>query len=148
MTAQPEEPPAGGGEPDGAARPEVSPEVLAARRKRAERAVHGTQSAALILEALTVLFVPQTVAALSEDGLTGTRLAFLLGLAGALILASGLQRRRAGVVLATVLQVPVIAVGFLVSVMFVLGLAFAGVWLYLLRLRQELLGGARPPTAA
>jgi uncharacterized protein DUF4233 len=119
----------------------------AARRARAERAVSGTLAGALILEAITVLFVPRTVAPLSEDGLTGGWLAFLLGLAGALIVASALQRRRVGVALGTVLQLPVIATGFLVGVMFALGLLFAGVWLYLLRLRRELLGPARPPAA-
>ena len=39
--------------------------------------------------------------------------------------------------LGTVLQLPVIAAGFLVGAMYVLGLIFAGVWLYLLRVRQE-----------
>ena len=50
--------------------------------------------------------------------------------------------------LGTVLQLPVIAAGFLVGAMFVLGLIFAGVWLYLLRVRQDLLGPARPPAAS
>ncbi len=95
-----------------------------------------------------VLFVPRAIAPLSDDGLTGGRLAFLLGLSGALIVASVLQRRRAGLVLGTVLQLPVIAAGFLVGAMFVLGLIFAGVWLYLLRVRQDLLGSARPPAAS
>lgn len=119
-----------------------------ARRARAERAVRGTLAAALILEAVTVLFVPRTIAPLSDEGLTGGRLAFLLGLAGALVVASGLQRRRAGPVLGTVLQVPVIATGFLVGMMFVLGVLFAGVWIYLLRIRHELLGPARPPATS
>jgi hypothetical protein len=118
-----------------------------ARRARVERAVHGTLSAALVFEALTVLFVPRAIAPLSDDGLTGGRLAFLLGLVGALLLAAAVQRRRFGRLLGTVLQVPVVATGFLVGVMFVLGLLFAGVWIYLLRIRRELLGTARPPAA-
>jgi hypothetical protein len=121
------------------------PAAGSARRARAERAVHGTLSAALILEALTVLFVPRTIAPLSDDGLTGGRLALLLGLAGALVVASGLQRRPAGRVLGSLLQVPVIVTGFLIGVMFVLGVLFAGVWIYLLRMRLKLLGSARPP---
>lgn len=119
-----------------------------ARRAGVERAVSGTLSGALILEALAVLFVPRAIAPLSDGGLTGGRLAFLLGLAGALVVASGLQRRRAGPVLGTVLQLPVIATGLLIGVMFVVGLLFAGVWLYLLRMRRELLGPARPPAGA
>jgi hypothetical protein len=119
------------------------PAAEGARLARVERAVHGTLSAALILEAVTVLFVPRAIAPLSDEGLTGRRLAFLLGLAGALVVASGLQRRKIGRVLGTVLQVPVVATGFLVGVMFVLGLLFAAVWIYLLRMRRELLGTAR-----
>ena len=118
-----------------------------ARRTRVERAVHGTLAAALILEALTVLFVPRAIAPLSDDGLTGGQLAFLLGLVGALVVAAGLQRRDAGRLLGSVLQVPVVATGFLVGAMFVLGLLFAGVWIYLLRIRGELLGAAPPPAA-
>jgi len=116
-----------------------------ARRPRVERAVSGTLAGALILEALTILFVPRAVAPLSDDGLSGGELAFLLGLAGALLLASGLQRRRVGLLVGTLLQLPVIATGFLVGVMFLLGVLFAGVWLYLLRLRRQLLGPAPPP---
>lgn len=136
-------PAAGTGGTEQAARDPVPPPVGAARRSRTERAVHGTLSAALILEALTILFVPRAIAPLDDEGLTGGRLAFLLGLAGALVVASGLQRRKAGLVLGSVLQVPVVATGFLVGVMFVLGLLFAGVWIYLLRIRHELLGAAR-----
>ncbi|MFL6128917.1 MAG: DUF4233 domain-containing protein [Mycobacteriales bacterium] len=114
------------------------------RRARVERAVRGTLAGSLILEALMVLFVPRAIAPLRDEGLTGGRLAFLLGLAAALVVASALQRRRAGLVLGTVLQVPVIAAGRLVAVMYVLGLLFAGVWIYLLRVRRELLGAAPP----
>jgi hypothetical protein len=140
MTGPPaDEPP---GSSDGGAAYDDGP-----RRARAERAIRGTLSGALILEALMVLFVPRAIAPLSDDGLTGGRLAFLLGLAGALLLASALQRRKVGLVLGTALQVPVIATGFLIGVMFVLGLSFAAVWLYLLRVRQDLLRPARPPAA-
>jgi hypothetical protein len=107
-----------------------------AARKR-DRAVRGTLAAALILEGLTVLFVPQTLAAIGEDGLSGTRLALLLVLAVALFVAAGLQRRPAGLVLGTVLQVPVILTGVLVGAMYFLGLLFAGVWAFLLWVRQE-----------
>jgi hypothetical protein len=120
----------------------------AARRARAERAIRGTLSGALVLEALMVLFVPRTIAPLEGVGLTGGRLAFLLGLAGALIVASALQRRRGGLILASALQVPVIATGYLLTVMYVLGLLFAGVWVYLLRIRHEVLGPARPPATS
>ena len=112
---------------------------------RAEHAIRGTLAAGLILEGLTVLFVPQTVAALSDDGLGAVRLGLLLGLAVALFVAAGLQRFRAGLVLGSVLQVPVIATGLLVGAMWVLGLVFAGIWIYLLRVRQEILAAATRP---
>lgn len=115
------------------------------RRARVERAVRGTLSGALILEALMVLFVPRAIAPLEGGGLTGARLAFLLGLAGALVVAAALQRSRVGLVLGSVLQLPVIATGLLVTVMYVLGLLFTGVWLYLLRVRRDLLGPTPPP---
>ena len=109
---------------------------------RGEHAIRGTLAAALILEGLTVLFVPQTVAALSADGLGGVRLGLLLGLAAALFVAAGIQKFRAGLVLGSVLQIPVIALGVMVGAMYVLGLLFAGIWIYLLRVRQEILAVA------
>ena len=49
------------------ARPQASPRRDGgARRARAERAVRGTLSGALILEALTVLFVPRAIAPLER----------------------------------------------------------------------------------
>ncbi len=119
-----------------------------ARRARVERAVRGTLAGALILEALMVLFVPRTIAPLEDGGLSGGGLAFLLGLAGALLVAAVLQRRRFGLGLGTVLQLPVIATGFLIGVMFVLGAIFAGLWVYMLRARRDLLRPARPPAAS
>jgi hypothetical protein len=104
-----------------------------------ERAVRGACAAALGLEALTVLFVPRAIAQFGP-GLTAIRLALLIGLAAALLVAAGLQRYRIGLALGTVLQVAVIATGLLVAAMYVLGAMFAVVWGYLLRLRRDLLG--------
>jgi hypothetical protein len=107
-----------------------------AARKR-ERAVTGTLAAALILEGITVLFVPQTIAAISADGLGGRRLAVLLVLAAALFLVAGIQKRPAGLLLGSALQVAVILTGLMVTVMYFLGLLFAAVWGFLLWVRQE-----------
>jgi Protein of unknown function (DUF4233) len=107
-----------------------------AARKR-EHAVRGTLAAALILEGITVLFVPQTIAAIGEDGLGGRRLAVLLVLAAALFVVAGIQRRPAGLLLGSVLQVAVILTGLMVGVMYFLGLLFAAVWGFLLWVRQE-----------
>jgi Protein of unknown function (DUF4233) len=120
--------------------------MTAADPVRAGRALNGAAAAALLIEGIAVLFVPRGIAQ-SGDGLTGPRLAFLLALAGALILAAGVQRRPQGLVIGTVLQVPMLLTGLLSGVMWILGGAFVLIWLYLLQVRKELLGSpfARPP---
>jgi len=116
-------------------------ERAAARR---ERAVSGTLAAGLILEGITVLFVPMTIARIGRDGISTTELTLVLLLAVALFTTAGLQRRRFGPVVASVLQLAVIATGVLVPAMYFLGLLFAGVWVYLLWVRQEITrSGAR-----
>ncbi len=116
----------------------------AARRARAERAVRGALAAALCLEALAVLLVPRAVAPVSDGGLGGGQLAVLLGLVAALLLAAGLQRSRAGLVLGSVLQLAVLATGVLTGAMYVVGLLFSAVWVYLLWVRRELTGTGSP----
>jgi hypothetical protein len=91
----------------------------------------------LILEGITVLFVPMAIARIDADGISGTQLTLLLLLAAALFTTAGLQRRRVGLVAASVLQFAVIATGVLVPAMYFLGLLFTGVWVYLLWVRQE-----------
>jgi hypothetical protein len=110
-------------------------ERAAARRR--ERAVSGTLAAGLILEGITVLFVPLAIARIGADGISGTQLTLLLLLAAALFAAAGLQRRRVGLVLASALQLAVIATGLMIPTMYFLGLLFTGVWAYLLWVRQE-----------
>jgi hypothetical protein len=107
-----------------------------AAERRRQRAVRGTLAAGLILEGITVLFVPLAVARVG--GLGATRLTLVLVLAAALFVAAGLQRSRAGLVLGTVLQLAVIATGVIAPTMYFLGLLFAGVWAYLLWVRQEI----------
>jgi hypothetical protein len=106
---------------------------------RAARALRGAAAAVLVLEGIAVLFVPRGIAQ-SGPGLTGGRLTALLVLAVVLVLASGVQRRSWGLVAGTVLQVPLLATGFLNSVMWFVAGAFVLIWLYLLQIRKELLG--------
>jgi hypothetical protein len=116
---------------------------------RAGRALGGAAAAVLLLEGIATLFVPRGIA---QDGigLTGGRLAVLLVLAVALILASGLQRRPQGLLVGTVLQVPLLLTGLLNGVMWIVGGVFVLIWLYLLQVRKDLLGSpfARPPVAS
>ena len=106
---------------------------------RAGRALNGAAAGVLVLEGIVVLFVPRGIAQVGA-GLTGFRLVYLLVLAGLLIVSSGLQRRPQGLVVGTVLQVPVLLTGLFTGVMWVLGGLFLLIWLYLLQVRKELLG--------
>lgn len=105
---------------------------------RAQRAVHGMLAGTLCLEALMVLFVPRAIAA-TDDGLGGGRLALLLGLVVLLGVAASMVGRRVGLLMGTVLQVAVIACGVLTPVMYALGVVFAAIWVYELRVRVQLL---------
>jgi hypothetical protein len=115
---------------------------------RAGRALGGAAAAILLLEGIAVLFVPRGIAQ-SGPGLTGARLTFLIVLAVLLVLASGLQRRPRGLLIGTVLQVPLLLTGLLGSAMWLVGGVFVLIWLYLLQVRKELLGTpfGPPPTA-
>jgi hypothetical protein len=135
---------AGAGDADGVGGSGAPQDAAAGKR---EHAVRGMLAAALILEGITVLFVPQTIARIGAGGLGGTRLVLLLVLAAALFVAAGIQKRRAGLILGSALQVPVIATGLMVAAMYFLGLLFAGVWAYLLWVRQEILRAAARPGA-
>jgi hypothetical protein len=116
---------------------------------RAGRALNGAAAGFLVLEGIVVLFVPRGIAQ-EGAGLTGFRLGYLLALAVLLILSSGLQRRRQGLVVGTVLQLPVLLTGLFNGVMWVLGGIFLLIWLYLLQVRKELLGSpfGRPPESS
>jgi hypothetical protein len=106
---------------------------------RAARALGGAAAGVLVIEGIAVLFVPRGIAQ-SGPGLTGPRLTFLLVLAVVLILAAGVQRRPAGLVVGTALQVPLLLTGLLNSVMWIVGGVFVLIWLYLLQVRKELIG--------
>jgi uncharacterized protein DUF4233 len=115
---------------------------------RAGRALGGAAAAILLLEGIAVLFVPRGIAQ-SGAGLTAFRLTVLLVLALLLILASGVQRRPQGLVIGTVLQVPLLLTGLFGSAMWLVGGVFVLIWAYLLQIRKELLGSPfGPPPAA
>jgi hypothetical protein len=111
---------------------------------RAGRALGGAAAAILLLEGIAVLFVPRGIAQ-SGNGLTGFRLTVLIVLALALALASGLQRRPQGLVIGTVLQVPLLLTGLFGSAMWLVGGLFVLIWAYLLQVRKDLLGSPFGP---
>jgi len=115
---------------------------------RAGRALGGAAAAVLLLEGIAVLFVPRGIAQ-SGDGLTGFRLVALLVLALLLVVSSGVQRRPQGLLIGSVLQVPLLLTGLFNSAMWLVGGVFVLIWLYLLQIRKELLGSpfGPPPSA-
>lgn len=101
------------------------------RRKRPARIVLGQTM--LLLEAFVVLF-----AALVAFGLRSAPSAAVWtvggGLAALLLVLAGLQRHRWGSIAGTVAQVPVLACGLVVPMMFGVGGLFAVLWVATLRL--------------
>lgn len=112
----------------------------AADRARVAKAMGGVYAATLVLEALTLLLVPRTVA--QDGGLTGLNLTATLGLAAVLVVLAGLRRRSWGFAAGSVAQLAFLATGFIVPAMFLLGVLFGGIWIAAYRLRRDLLARA------
>ena len=110
----------------------------AADPARAAKALSGAAAATVLLEGIAVLFVPRALA--PTEGLGGGVLAALVVLSVVLILASGVQRRPQGLLIGTVLQVPLLATGLFSSAMWFVGGVFVLVWIYLLQIRKDLVG--------
>jgi Protein of unknown function (DUF4233) len=106
-----------------------------------QAAVRGVAMGTLILEAIVVLLA---IAPLDMMyGISGTQIGVLAGLAVACLLVCGLLRRPWGWHAGTVLQVAVTLTGFYLATMFVLGIVFLAIWVYLLRLRTTVARPAR-----
>jgi len=118
---------------------EPTEEQIAERRVRVNRATRGALAAVLGLEAFAVLLVPRAIAQ-TPTGLGGLKTGLLIGLAAVLVGAASVQRRRWGIALGSLVQVPFVAVGVWVHAFFVVGVLFVGVWLYLLNIRHDLVG--------
>lgn len=104
----------------------------------------GVFAGTLVLEALTLLLVPRTVAQVT--GLTGLNLSLTLGLAVVLALLAGVQRRPWGFAAGSVGQLALLATGFVVPAMFFLGAVFGGIWLYTDKIQRDLAARAGRPT--
>jgi hypothetical protein len=115
------------------------PDLPTSGLRNPQAAVRGVAMGTLILESIVVLLALAPISMMS--GLTGTQIAVLVGLAVACLLVCGLLRKPWGWHVGTVLQVAVTLTGFYQGAMFVLGLVFLLMWVYLLRLRVTV---ARP----
>jgi hypothetical protein len=105
-----------------------------ARAAAPPRGLYGIGSGGLVLEALVLLLAAPAVATAERGHVTVWHLVYLLVLAVLLIVASGTLRRRWGLRFATVLQPLVVLAGVISWPMYVVGLAFAAIWVYYLRL--------------
>jgi hypothetical protein len=100
----------------------------------APRGLYAIGSAGLALEALVLLLAAPAVLSLERGHVSWLRVGSLFGLAVLLIVAAAVLRRRGGKAFATVTQVLAIGCGVVTWPMYVVGLAFAGIWIYWLRL--------------
>jgi hypothetical protein len=98
------------------------------------RGLYAIGSAGLGLEALVLLLAAPAVVSLERGDVSALRVGYLFGLAVLLVVAAARLRKRGGKVFATALQVLVIAGGIVTWPMYVVGLAFAAIWIYWLRL--------------
>ena len=133
-------------EPDGeVAQDEPTPEQIAERARRADKATRSALAGVLGLEAVVVLLVPRAIA-FTETGLGTARTVALIVLAVLMVAAAAGVRRTWGIGAGSVLQLLLVLTGVWLAAMFFLGAVFTAIWLYLLSLRHELVGtpgGAR-----
>jgi uncharacterized protein DUF4233 len=116
-----------------------TPEQVAERAARANRATRGALAGVLGLEALVTLLVPRALA-FTSTGLGVTRTVLLISLAVLMVVAAGLVRRPFGIGVGSALQVLFVLTGVMLVAMFVVGVIFAAIWGRLLMLRHELVG--------
>jgi Protein of unknown function (DUF4233) len=114
-------------------------EQIELRAQRAGKAIRRSLAAVLCLEAFSVLLVPRAIAQTSV-GLGSTKTVILIALAVVLVFVGAMVRYPWGIGLGTFFQLTMIAVGFWTYAFFVVAALFIGVWIYLLKLRYELVG--------
>lgn len=102
-------------------------------------ALRGVGAACLAIEALVLLLAIQPLRVLGGN-LAGWGVWSMVGLAVLCCVLAGLLRRRWAWYAGVVVQVLVIGAGVAQWAIAVLGVIFAGIWLYVLHLRRSILG--------
>ena len=102
--------------------------------KSVPRGLIGIGIGGLTLEALVLLLAIPAVAGAERGHVTAWHLIYMGVLVVLVILAAAWLRRPHGLVPGTVVQPLVIAAGAVTWPMYVVGLLFAGIWVYYLRL--------------
>jgi len=103
-------------------------------RPATARGLFAIGAAGLGLEALVLLLAAPAVLSSERGHVSWLKVGYMFGLAVLLIVAAAVLRRRGGKVFASLLQVLVIAGGVVTWPMYVVGAAFAGIWVYWLTL--------------
>lgn len=116
-----------------------TPEQIAERARRADKATRRGMAAVLILEAFCVLLVPRAIAQ-TNTGLGTAKTVMLIGFAVVLVVAGAMLRYRFGIGLGSALHVPLVLLGLWTHAFFLIAALFIGIWLYLLNVRHELVG--------
>jgi Protein of unknown function (DUF4233) len=98
------------------------------------RGLYAIGAALLGLEALVLLLAAPAVLSLERGHVSWLKVGYMFGLAALLIVAAVMLRRRGGKLFASVLQVLAIAGGLVTWPLYVVGLVFAGIWIYWLAL--------------
>jgi hypothetical protein len=121
----------------------VSPPAAppAAGRSTEPRGLMAVGAAGLAFEAVVLLLALPAVTTAERGHVHVGGVVYLAALAVVLIALAGTLRRPGAIVVASVVQVLVIAGGVVTWPMYVVGLVFAGIWAYWLRLRRL---GRRP----
>lgn len=99
----------------------------------APRGLYAVGSAGLAIEALVVLLAVPAVVTSQRGHVSGADVGYLVGLVVLLGVAAGVLRRRGGKVVSSAVQALVVAAGAISWPMYVVGVAFAGIWIYWLR---------------
>jgi hypothetical protein len=100
----------------------------------APRGLYAIGTAGLTIEALVVLLAVPAVASAQRGHVSGLDIGLLLGLFLLLVVSAAMLRRRGGKVISTLAQVLAVATGVISWPMYVVGAAFAAIWIYWLRL--------------
>ncbi len=85
-------------------------------------------SGMLGLQAVVLFLAPLAFTATSSDLSAGAAIGIGLGLAALCVVGAGMVRRPGGLALGWAIQVLTVALGFLVTAMFVLGVVFLALW--------------------
>jgi len=115
-----------------------TPEQLAERAARADKATRGGAAGILAIESIVILLVPRAIA--FTTGLGTVRTSILVALAVVLLAVACVQRRPWGIKAGTAMQVPFVLTGFFIVTMFFVGAVFVAIWARLLTLRHDLVG--------